>query len=497
MEISEELKRAYDRLSVYNLKFLRYVEETPGCLKRSTYARLLQLNHDVIRMQPWPLFLNRQTLDEIEKAAVNVLDLIKCIPFRIFSNDYQKISDYYEIPIEMVKYFFYGVTQEHFDGLLARGDFIMSPSGMKCIEYNINTNLGGMDIPQWESGCLQVPVIYEFMKESRLEIFNRNPYSLLFEQLVESARHRSADLCLQEEINIALVMPEAPGSVRMSAYQMYLDTLFNNMLQLKYPLFKGEVLFCDYSHLNIHASEESIFYKNKRVHILVEWCEGFVPTDILALFEKGRVLIYNGAIAWFLSTKLNFALLSEHEDSEIFTPEERETIKKHIPWTRKITDSKSETTYKGQKVKLVDFVLSNREQLVLKPLVGSGGKDIYVGHKTSEDEWRQVVEKSLKGKNDWKDLNLGETMTRQSWSALLEKALNMESWLVQEYVDSYPFVFQTGEEGYTAHQVSWGFFVFGHRYGGGVARVLPLSNKKGVVNSHQGAEVSLLFEVKD
>lgn len=495
MEISEEQKRAYDRLSVYNLKFLRYVEETPGCLKRSTYARLLQLNHDVIRMQPWPIFLNQQTLDEIEKAAVNVLDLIKCIPFRIFSNDYQKISDYYEIPIEMVKYFFYGVTQEHIDGLLARGDFIMSPSGMKCIEYNINTNLGGMDIPHWESVCLQVPVIYEFMKEYRLEIFNRNPYSLLFEQLVDSALHQFPSLCLQEEINIAVVMPDAKEGVGISAYQMYLDTLYNNILQLKYPLYKGEVLFCDYSHLN--AFRESIFYKSKRIHILLEWCEGYVPQEILALFEKGRVLIYNGAIAWFLSTKLNFAILSEHEDSEIFTPEERETIKKHIPWSRKITDSESETTYKGQKVKLVDFILANREKLVLKPLVGSGGKDIFVGHKTSEEEWRQVVEKSLKGKNDWKDLNVGETMTQQRWGDLLEKALRMESWLVQECVDSYPYVFQTGEEGYTTHQVSWGFFVFGRQYAGGLTRVLPLSNKKGVVNAHQGAEVSLLFEVKE
>jgi hypothetical protein len=73
----------------------------------------------------------------------------------------------------------------------------------------------------------------------------------------------------------------------------------------------------------------------------------------------------------------------------------------------------------------------------------------------------------------------------------------MEQWLVQECVDSHPFIFQRGEDDYEPHDGAWGFFVFGDRYAGGWTRVLPSSNKKGVVNAHQGAQMAMIFEVDE
>jgi len=69
-----------------------------------------------------------------------------------------------------------------------------------------------------------------------------------------------------------------------------------------------------------------------------------------------------------LSSKLNISLLSEHEDSDLFTLEEREIIKTYIPWTRKTVPGL--TTYKGEPVRLEDLVTSARERLVLKPSQG-------------------------------------------------------------------------------------------------------------------------------
>jgi hypothetical protein len=67
---------------------------------------------------------------------------------------------------------------------------------------------------------------------------------------------------------------------------------------------------------------------------------------------------------------------------------------------------------------------------------------------------------------------------------------------VQEYVPSLPLLYQYGENGAEPHVGVVGFLVFGNRFGGGSIRMLPGSKRSGVINVHQGARVSILFEVE-
>ncbi|UCH92325.1 MAG: hypothetical protein JSV88_18790, partial [Candidatus Aminicenantes bacterium] len=227
---------------------------------------------------------------------------------------------------------------------------------------------------------------------------------------------------------------------------------------------KGEVIFCDYRHLN--TADECLFYKNKRIHVLMEMYHGVLPEEILKVFKSGNICLYNGPVTKLMSSKLNLALLSQHEDSDIFSLEEREVIKKYIPWTRKTMIG--EVTYGTDKVKLEEFVFSNKERLVLKPCMGISGVGIHAGKNTPGDQWKKVVNKAFKEKN----------------------------WLIQEYVQSCSYLFQRGDNGCCEHIAVWGLFVFGSRYGGAWVRVLPADNKYGIINSIQGAEESVAIEVE-
>jgi hypothetical protein len=489
MDISEELKEVYDRLSVHNRRFLRFVEETPEALLRASYENLFRVNNYLIKMQPWPIFLNRSTRREISDTAVKVFNLLKSIPFRVFSGDFQQIADYYEMPLGLVKYFFEGATQEHIDNLLARGDFIMSPNGMKCIEFNVNTNLGGMETALWETASLSVPVLLKYLNRYGLDIRNVELMPTIFTHIAENVIQKFSPSV--GEINIAYAVKAVGGG--NAPIVEYLNQMLAKVLDAKFPGMRGKIVFCEYSQLS--AAPTGLFYQGKRIHAVIEMHLGYVSDHVTRVFKEGNVLIYNGAATWFMSTKLNLAVLSEREDSPVFSPAEQETIKKHIPWTRRITPGI--TTYKGKEIELPEFIIANRERLVLKPLVGSGGKDIYIGHKTSPGEWEKIVEKSLQCRDSLKDVQVGETLTLQQWDALMDKALNLESWLVQECLDSYRFILQNGEKGYTPHYAAWGFFVMGNHYGGGWTRALPIANEKGVVNAHQGAEMTLIYEVEE
>lgn len=457
MLIDESVKASHQGLSTCSRGFLDFVQKTPESLCRASYP-LLELHDPLYKLQPWPTFINRRTKASSRDASINLFKLIKAIPGRIFAHDPLRISEYYGTPLDIAKYQLTGSDDYGMENLVGRGDFILSAAGWKCLEYNVAANLGGWDVPLWESLYRKTPVIAKFLKEvadqGRVKIVNENLVARLFEHLIASARGKFSPA--EREINMALAVPtEVTGNYR--ARGAYLDALYNSGKPDggKEPI--GQVIICDYRDLRTDG--DYVFYGNCKIHILFEMYSGFVPGDILAVFKKGHIVLFNGPMTGFLSNKLSLALLSEHVDSGIFSLEERDTIRAYIPWTRKIVPGK----------KLEDNVLSKREQLVIKPSSSYGGKGIAIGRNTDPSRWEKVF----------------------------KAAVTEGTWLVQEYIPSLPFLYQTGENGCAVCDVAWGFFLFGSEYAGGWVRVLPRENSMGVINCHQGATVSVVFEVEE
>ena len=150
MLTTEYIKKNHNQLSHCSVKFLEFVEKNPNCLIRSNFSSL-QWHDKRIKLQPWPTFVNQKARKEMVIANIQVYNLIKKLPQRLFENDPDKISHYYEIPVDLVKMQLGATNQEHINQLLARGDFIFSPAGIKCIEYNISSDLSGLETPIWES----------------------------------------------------------------------------------------------------------------------------------------------------------------------------------------------------------------------------------------------------------------------------------------------------------------------------------------------------------
>jgi len=470
MNIKSAVRDAHEKLSKYNVAFLEYTKENPAYLKRSHFNELVQWEHPGthVKLQSWPIFIGQSTRNAFEEASVKVFELIKGIPRRLFSNNPGRISHYYNLPKEYVKQCLAGISDEHMNTLLARGDYVFSPSGLKCIEYNVTSSLGGMQLPFWEAMYLQNPLISGFIDRHQLKITNKNLISLLMEHLIDINLERFPG---EHEINIAFVIQDqkALEFVLSQGEGQYINQIYTSGLQREnrndMNRLKGEVIFCNFDQLDIRG--EYIYYLNKRVHTILDNYVTDIPLEILILAKMGIVLIYNGPISVIMSSKLSLSVLSEHEDSDLFTPAERNTIKKYIPWTRKVI--RGSTIYGAERINLEDFMLSNREKLVLKPAVGYGGESVYIGHHTPERQWKELT---------------------------LE-AFRQEQWVVQERIESRPFLFQWGESGCAEHDAVWGIFVFGARYGGIWLRVLPHSHSSGVINAFQGSKVSIVFEVDE
>jgi hypothetical protein len=92
---------------------------------------------------------------------------------------------------------------------------------------------------------------------------------------------------------------------------------------------------------------------------------------------------------------------------------------------------------------------------------------------------------------------LGKNTPAEEWEQWVKTALSSRKWLVQEYVESVPLVYQMGRESYGAHDAVWGFIVLGSQYADGFLRLLPKSDNRGVVNVYQGARIGVIFEVNE
>ncbi len=457
MEIPIEIKETQQRMSELNGRFMEFVSRHPETMKRSSFKRM-DLKDDLFTLQPWPTFIKPSMVEDFKEASEVLYHLIRDIPRRIFNNDPARMADYYKTTEESIRFQMGNVTPDHLQDILARVDYILSPDGLKCMEYNVSVNLGGWYIPVWETLCLSTPIISKFIHEYRIKVKNRNLFSLFLEHAVNSylKKHSTG------ELNITLIKDKFVADGR-STIVTYLNQLYRQVLKKKFSGLKGMITLCGYPALKLE--NDCIYYRGKQVHVVAEMDQGQIPEEVIHAFKAGTIRLFNGPVGQLLSEKLNLALLSDDQYAHLYTPEELAAIERFVPWSRKVEPSRAH--FRGDTVEMEPFLFQNRERMVLKPSVGLGGKGVMVGKYTPHPQWEEAIRNAMAEGN----------------------------WLVQEFVETSPGLYQDGDEGYTICDIVWGFFLFGDNYTGAWSRVMPGEKNKGAVNCHQGATVSLVFEV--
>ncbi len=114
-----------------------------------------------------------------------------------------------------------------------------------------------------------------------------------------------------------------------------------------------------------------------------------VAKALLQAYLGGDVTVVNSFRAKLLHKKMSLALLSDDRYSALYTPAQRRAIARHVPWTRKVREG--HTTYAARNVDLVDFVMRQKDRLVLKPNDEYGGKGVILGWTVERREWEQTL----------------------------------------------------------------------------------------------------------
>ena len=112
---------------------------------------------------------------------------------------------------------------------------------------------------------------------------------------------------------------------------------------------------------------------------------------LVQAYRDHKVCIANNFRAKLLHKKAIFALLSDEAVTSAVgvSPEKCAVLERHIPWTRVVEPGR--TTYQGQEIDLLPFIIAERERLVLKPNDDYGGKGVRIGWETDAETWQQAA----------------------------------------------------------------------------------------------------------
>jgi len=472
-----EAKPVHARWAEANGDFLEHAARHPEFRARASFASMYEVEWiRKLRLQPWPLFVDSARRRELEAAALGVDRLLKDTLARLFANDPADVAAFYAAANPRADENFATFTPdadvvamllEEPNGVEAapsRGDYIETAEGLKLVEYNAGSFLGGLQVDAVGELCLAAAPTARFLAERGLRARPPGVVRAFFRHVVDvtarSGVWRGGDL------NLAmLALPNEPAQAALHSPALY-EREYRRALEEGGIAPSGRVLVCGVGDLV--EEEGGLSAHGHRLHAVAEFHDG-TDDERLAFrcFKMGRVNLFSGAIGLLMSDKRILALISEHADTDQFTGAEREVIRRHIPWTRFVR--RGRVVREGRGIRIPDDLPAHREALVLKKASSIGGRCVHVGKFRTDAEWRAVI----------------------------ERALADGDWVVQEYLEMVPYCFQQGAEGAGRHDMVWGLFVFGDHFGGAFLRMQPAGGAGGLVNTNQGAEVGVLLNLDE
>jgi len=110
-------------------------------------------------------------------------------------------------------------------------------------------------------------------------------------------------------------------------------------------------------------------------------------------YEHGVVCVANSLRCKIPHKKAFFAVLTDERHAGLFSSDERELIRRHIPWTA-VVEERS-VSLDGAMTDLIPLLRARRDRFVIKPNDEYGGTGVTLGWETSESEWDAAIGRAL------------------------------------------------------------------------------------------------------
>lgn len=416
-----------------------------------------------IKFAAWPLIVDK---DFAQRRFTTVVEEIPRILFKAmrqyFGSDSQSFSDYYGVPAVLYDILRHQPVDPR--ELHARYDAVINADGLHLLEINCSSAAGGFQLDWAEPGVVRSLRRHALTRDWPIR---RHPvFGTQFEMLIQAMLRRTARAPSGNVLLYSFVPPQDEANLELSMQQGY-DAL-------KPPeLAAGRlIVFTDFSRFSFDDSGDTRYDGVLVDAVLFSFPTAVdVPEDtyrrLSESYLKGRLVFPDSPFHALLDTKKQFALVHECCERGLLDAREIAIVREFIPWSAQLVER--EVTWRGLCLPLSQLLEQRREHFVLKKTESFGGRDVILGRNSSRAEWQ----------------------------LLLHQHLGDSGWLVQEYCAPGRIMMLDPDLGVCEHDLIWGIFTFGGRYGGTFMRAKAVGLSDGIVNTASGAAELLLYEGGD
>jgi hypothetical protein len=261
--------------------------------------------------------------------------------------------------------------------------FFYADDELKFTEYNAETPAGAAYHDILTEIFYGMPVFQDFRRRYQVRPLPARPGVL--DSLLDSFAHWAGNRSTKPRIAI-LDWNEVPT---YSEFRLFRDFFTTHGLECRI-IDPREVVYENgrLMHGDYHIT---LIYKRVLISELLE--HGGFDHPVVRAVRDRAVCMVNSFRCKALYKKASLAVLSDEANAGIFEPAQRSAIERYIPWTRCVIERK--TTFHGQPIDLVPFVLANRDRFVLKPNDDYGGKGIVLGWTVDATAWEAAVRTAL------------------------------------------------------------------------------------------------------
>jgi hypothetical protein len=135
-----------------------------------------------------------------------------------------------------------------------------------------------------------------------------------------------------------------------------------------------------------------LVYRRIRVH---EFLVRFdLSHPLLRAYRDRKVCVVNNFRSEMSQKKALFGLLTDETVTASFPMDEKRAVREFVPWTRVVAATK--TTWQDKNVDLPDFILKNREKLMLQPNDESTDRSPIHGAEVDDASWEKALKMAMR-----------------------------------------------------------------------------------------------------
>lgn len=328
---------------------------------------------------PRPLFAEESELRSFADDLTSVFWLLVSLPRRLFDGDVHGYCAAAGIDERLAALMTRDAATP--PPLFGRSDAYHDGSSFKLLEFNVGTELGGMDFAELNRALLGVDDFADFA--ARAGLGSVDTAELVADVLREvSAPVRGGD-------RPVVAMLETTGGIAAHPNYRAVQEAFVRQ-GIDFRLGEVQQVSLDGGRLVLDGTPLDVALRFFAAGEILDCPDGVGILDpIYKAHDAGGTILFTTLASSLFGSKGGLALLSDGRFRSAFAPAELAVIDRVIPWTRVVARGSSP---EGGFAELLDRCRAEREHLVLKPCVGWGSAGAVVGRETTDREWCEMLE---------------------------------------------------------------------------------------------------------